>query len=136
MTLPLLVEGARNNGWVKLMVMGRDGQVDVVAQLVDFKVARAVPSAAMRPDKDASSCATSGWPLPQARSCCWDWRPPTFTRRLRPLRAAGRSRRLPFTAAPNACVRTDFMGEPFRVNRRLAVIENGRVPAWKSTPWK
>ena len=30
--------------------------------------------------------------------------------------------------ASNACVRTDFMGEPFRVNRRLAVIENGRVP--------
>ena len=30
--------------------------------------------------------------------------------------------------AANACVRTDFMGEPFRVNRRLAVIENGRVP--------
>ena len=36
-TLPLLVEGARTNGWVKLTVTGRDGQVDVVAQLVDFR---------------------------------------------------------------------------------------------------
>jgi hypothetical protein len=31
-------------------------------------------------------------------------------------------------AAPNTCVSTDFMGQPFRVNRRLSPIEAGTVP--------
>jgi hypothetical protein len=30
--------------------------------------------------------------------------------------------------APNACVGTNFMGPPFRVNRRLALIEDATVP--------
>jgi hypothetical protein len=77
-----------------------------------------------------------------------DKRPPTYPRAallLLPMALAGgrieeaRAAQAPTSTCrpvipavvhhvPNACTKTDFLGEPFLVNRRLTPIENGTVP--------